>query len=457
MGLLGKRVVFGALTAVLALGLCACQGGTNESGAPAEAPTASSEEKAAQFADFQELMASQADTFTYDYRETYKNDRGMWTEEGVSSFSAACDDTGDVARQHMTYLSDDSLLAGIEQFLEGEKVIEVNEDVTSDVSLEYADAAVAMGKEALCPAGPVAFSAETLSDVTQDDNSVTYRFTFAGPDQAPAGLGMVNDVESAQVSVRFSKAGVLEQQTFEASGTADDGGEPFSVTASGTIKFSKWGETDVPETPEPETTLTSVDLVSAQKAAAESVAALPDNMTCITETEVVVNGASQATAHAEVLRNGRDALLYMETNGNEEEAMLTFFQGDRNMVFQGDQFISEGEGGLPEDSTGTEKALALVELASRGYTYDCGDGLTEYALFVDGSALASDVSFDGVGSVDYIRLHYMVDADGNLTELYTEVNGATPHAEGGDPIVMSAAAWYSDFGTTEVPAMPEGY
>lgn len=52
MGLLGKRVVFGALTAVLALGLCACQGGTNESGAPAEAPTASSEEKAAQFADF---------------------------------------------------------------------------------------------------------------------------------------------------------------------------------------------------------------------------------------------------------------------------------------------------------------------------------------------------------------------------------------------------------------------
>ncbi len=173
MGLLGKRVVFGALTAVLALGLCACQGGTNENGAPAEAPTASSEEKAAQFADFQELMASQADTFTYDYRETYKNDRGMWTEEGVSSFSAACDDTGDVARQHMTYLSDDSLLAGIEQFLEGEKVIEVNEDVTSDVSLEYADAAVAMDKEALCPAGPVAVSATVTTAFSASSARVT--------------------------------------------------------------------------------------------------------------------------------------------------------------------------------------------------------------------------------------------------------------------------------------------
>lgn len=76
---------------------------------------------------------------------------------------------------------------------------------------------------------------------------------------------------------------------------------------------------------------------------------------------------------------------------------------------------------------------------------------------VEGSALPPDMSFEGVGSVDYVGLHYYLDADGALTELYTEVSGATPSAEGGEPVVLSADAWYSDLGATEVPPMPEGY
>ena len=159
----------------------------------------------------------------------------------------------------------------------------------------------------------------------------------------------------------------------------------------------------------------------------------------------------------EVLRDGRDAVLYVETDGNEDEAMLTFFQGDENMVFQGDQFVSKGKGGLPEDSTGSEQALTLVGLAGQAYVYDHEEGVTEYVLVVEGSALPPDMSFEGVGSVDYVGLHYYLDADGVLVELYTEVSGATPSAQGGEPVVLSADAWYSDLGSTEVPPMPEGY
>lgn len=114
----------------------------------------------------------------------------------------------------------------------------------------------------------------------------------------------------------------------------------------------------------------------------------------------------------------RDAVLYVETDGNEDDAMLTFFQGDENMVFQGDQFVSKGKGGLPEDSTGSEQALTLVGLAGQAYVYDHEGGVTEYVLVVEGSALPPDMSFEGVGSVDYVGLHYYLDADGALTELY---------------------------------------
>ena len=222
-------------------------------------------------------------------------------------------------------------------------------------------------------------------------------------------------------------------------------------------------DTDVPEASEPEAGAeagadpAATDLAAAQEKAAGAIAALPDNLTCVTETEVVVDGETQATAHVEVLRDGRDAVLYVETDGNEDEAMLTFFQGDENMVFQGDQFVSKGKGGLPEDSTGSEQALTLVGLAGQAYVYDHEEGVTEYVLVVEGSALPPDMSFEGVGSVDYVGLHYYLDADGALTELYTEVSGATPSAEGGEPVVLSADAWYSDLGATEVPPMPEGY
>lgn len=222
-------------------------------------------------------------------------------------------------------------------------------------------------------------------------------------------------------------------------------------------------DTDVPEASEPEAGAeagadpAATDLAAAQEKAAGAIAALPDNLTCVTETEVVVDGETQATAHVEVLRDGRDAVLYVETDGNEDEAMLTFFQGDENMVFQGDQFVSKGKGGLPEDSTGSEQALTLVGLAGQAYVYDHEEGVTEYVLVVEGSALPPDMSFEGVGSVDYVGLHYYLDADGVLVELYTEVSGATPSAQGGEPVVLSADAWYSDLGSTEVPPMPEGY
>ena len=160
-------------------------------------------------------------------------------------------------------------------------------------------------------------------------------------------------------------------------------------------------DTDVPEAPEPEAEAeadpAATDLASAQETAEAAIAALPDNLTCVTETEVVVDGQSRATAHVEVLRDDRDAVLYVETDGNEDDAMLTFFQGDENMVFQGDQFVSKGEGGLPEDSTGSEQALTLVGLAGQAYAYDHEGGVTEYVLVVEGSALPPDMSFEGGG------------------------------------------------------------
>lgn len=216
-------------------------------------------------------------------------------------------------------------------------------------------------------------------------------------------------------------------------------------------------DADAPEASTPGADPAAADLAAARNAAAEAIAALPDNLTCVTETEVVVDGQSRATAHVEVLRDGRDAVLYVEADGNEDDAMLTFFQGDENMVFQGDRFVSKGEGGLPEDAAGGEQALALIDLAEEAYIYDHEEGVTEYVLVVEGSALPPGMSFEGVGSVDYVGLHCYLDADGVLTELYTEVSGATPSAEGGEPVVLSADAWYSDLGATEVPPMPEGY
>lgn len=130
----------------------------------------------------------------------------------------------------------------------------------------------------------------------------------------------------------------------------------------------------------------ATDLAAAQNTAADAIAALPDNLTCVTETEVVVDGETRAAAHVEVLRDGRDAVLYVETDGNEDDAMLTFFQGDKNMVFQGDQFVSKGKGGLPEDSTGSEQALTLVGLAGQAYVYDYEEGVTEYVLVAEGLA-----------------------------------------------------------------------
>lgn len=415
----------------------------------------SSAEREERFAEFWELMESQPDSFAYDYRETYTFERGLWIEEGVSSYTAACDDEGDVDLQHITYAAEDSYLAGMEHFFIGDKVIEVNGDSATDVTLEYEGDLVSLDKTALCLAGAVELSAETLSGLICADGGVTYHFAIAGPDQAPDGIGMVSDVESAQVSVHFNGVGELEWQTFEASGMTDDGsGEPFDATTSGTIDFGKWGETNVPEAPEPTAVLTSMDLASAQKAASASIAALSDNLTCVTESEVIVDGEAQATVHMELLRNGRDALLYVETDGNEDEAVSTFFQGDESMVFQGDQFVSRGNGGLPEDSIGAERALALVDLAAQAFVFDHGEGLTEYVLVVEGDDLPADMSFDGVGSVDYIGLHYWVNAEGSLEELYSEVIGTTPNAQGADPVVVSADAWYSDLGTTEIPPLP---
>ncbi|MEC4272400.1 hypothetical protein VJ923_04390 [Adlercreutzia sp. R25] len=237
-----------------------------------------------------------------------------------------------------------------------------------------------------------------------------------------------------------------------------DPGARSDVSSSGHSDASADGrDADAPEATAPEAELASTDLEAAQKVATTAIGALPDNLTCVMETEVVADGQSRATAHVEILRDGRDAVLYVETDGNEDDAMLTFFQGDENMVFQGGLFVSKGEGGLPEDSTGSEQALALVDLAGQAYAYDHEEGVTEYVFVVEGSVLPPDMNFEGVKSVDYIDLHYYLDADGVLVELYTEVNGIAPAAQGGDPVVVSADAWYSDFGTTEVPLMPEGY
>lgn len=238
---------------------------------------------------------------------------------------------------------------------------------------------------------------------------------------------------------------------------ADLGARPDAPSPGRSDASADGRDADAPEASAPEADPAAADLAAARNAAAEAIAALPDNLTCVTETEVAVDGQSKATAHVEVLRDGRDAVLYVETDGNEDDAMLTFFQGDENMVFQGNRFVSKGEGGLPEDSAGSERALALIDLAEEAYVYDHEEGITEYVLVVEGSALPPDVRFDGVGSVDYVGLHCYLDADGVLTELYTEVSGATPSAEGGEPVVLSADAWYSDLGVTEVPPMPEGY
>lgn len=233
---------------------------------------------------------------------------------------------------------------------------------------------------------------------------------------------------------------------------ADLGARP-DVSSSGRSDASADGR----DADDPEATAPEADLTAAQKAVASAIGALPDNLTCVTESEIVVDGQSQATAHVEVLRDGRDAVLYVETDGNEDDATLTFFQGDENMVFQGNRFVSKGEGGLPEDSPGSEQTLALIDLAGQVYVYDHEEGVTEYVFIVEGSVLPPDMSFEGVGSVDYIELHCYLDADGVLAELYTEVSGTAPAAQGGESVVASVTASYCDLGTTEVPVMPERY
>lgn len=210
--------------------------------------------------------------------------------------------------------------------------------------------------------------------------------------------------------------------------------------------------------PEPEK---SADELKADLAAL--INSQQENVTVDTKTDTTVSVDGQSfTQSMDMLAmadntNGYKGYAKLSAPGTEVDEMETFMDGDKVVARLGDQVIdisSEMAGEL-DDSVGAnnEQALAIVNGAKDISVADQG-GKKVYTVTTDGASV-SGVAFDGVESVGAIEATYTFDSSDQLVKVTMKVEGVTTVDEQEVNVKVDVTADYSDYGTTEVPAIPE--
>lgn len=187
------------------------------------------------------------------------------------------------------------------------------------------------------------------------------------------------------------------------------------------------------------------------------------NVTVDTKTDTTVSVDGQSfTQSMDMLAmadntSGYKGYAKLSAPGTEVDEMETFMDGDRVVARLGDQVIdiSNEMAGELDDSVGAnnEQALAIVNGARDVSVADQG-GKKVYTVTTDGASVPG-VAFDGVDSVGAIEATYTFDSSDQLIKVTMKVEGTTTVEDQEVNVKVDVTADYSDYGTTEVPAIPE--
>lgn len=459
MGIKTRTLMAAMCAAALCTVLGGCAGGVHGN-ADASSGAASSEEEALhaeEFDQFVALMEGQQKTYALDYLEEYTLGEGADAEKGTTHFSAKVDDSGAEERMYRLYGEDDDGAAGVEVYFNGDAVIEVSDVATTDVSASYPADEEPMEVLDGTWLG-FTFDPASLVQVTNEGSDTLYRFAFPGGIEN--GLGAVDKITQGQFVYRFSADGTLLDVQTEIKGENTSGGSEVPASAVITETYSDWGKVEVPAAPEPNAKLVLRDVTEVSNELRERLENLPANMTVQTETDMTVlaEGQEQATEiYAETLIDRTDGFkcgTYVEIDGNEDEAVLTLYDGDQSAVIRNGEVVGEAQTAAPEDPAGTEKALAILACARSVDTYEYDDGSVEYVATIDAGQVSGQALFDGVEKVKSLSVSYYFGPEGEIQSVAMNIAGVPSDAAEGASITMETNAFYSELGTTEVPSIP---
>lgn len=446
-----------AVTLCMVLGGCA--GGVHDDagGSPGAANSEQGALHAEEFDQFVALMEGQQKTYAFNYLEEYTLGEGVDAVKGTTCFSAKVDDSGTAERMYRMYGEEDDEAAGVEMYFNGDTVIEVNDVATTDVSASYS--ANEESVEVLDGTWlGFTFDPAALIQVTNEGDDTLYRFAF--PAGIESGLGAVDEVTQGQSVYRFDAAGTLLEVQIEVKGESSSEGVGIPASAVITETYSDWGQVEVPAAPEPNAKLVLRDVTEVSNELRERLENLPANMTVQTETDMTVlaEGQEQATEiYAETLIDRTDGFkcgTYVEIDGNEDEAVLTLYDGDQSAVIRNGEVVGEAQTAAPEDPAGTEKALAILACARSVDTYEYDDGSVEYVATIDAGQVSGQALFDGVEKVKSLSVSYYFGPEGEIQSVAMNIAGVPSDAAEGASITVETNAFYSELGTTEVPSIP---
>ncbi|MBB3171839.1 hypothetical protein [Parvibacter caecicola] len=187
------------------------------------------------------------------------------------------------------------------------------------------------------------------------------------------------------------------------------------------------------------------------------------NVTVDTSTDTTVSAQGQSfTQSMDILAmvdnaDGYKGYAKITAPGTEMDGMETFMDGSKAVVRLGDQTvdISDEMADELDDSMGVdnEKAIAIVN-AAKEISVSESNGQKTYTVVTDGAS-AAGVDFDGVDSVGDIDATYVFDSSDQLVKNTMSVEGTTTTQGQEVTVKVDVTADYSDYGTTQVPAVPE--
>lgn len=448
-----RKAVAAGAALCLALGLCACADVTRDKSfsEPNDADGVGMEETER----LQGLLNALPDSYACNTTERYVIGEGDTVQEGVLNSETVADNTDGAGLVYIKYEGDWEEKNGVELYAEGEKTVQVSEGGAIDVS----SINPAAGGEGWQPVGgwqEIYWRYDTLVSVEEDGEDTVFHLRFGG--EFPGAVGLVEKPTEIEVSCRFNAMGTLVGETVTAKGAAEVGGQSVPARTAIETTYHNWGNVTVPPMPDDEGVLVTSDVAQASAELRERLEGLPANMTVGTETTVTtaVGGQEEtATVYAEALvdrTDGFKAAMYLELNGDEDNATLTIFDGDQSQVIQGDEVVGESQTGVPDDPAGIEKALALLDCAGSIDVYEYDDGAIEYVLNTDPTKVPSGL-FDGMESIGSLIASYYFDGEGVIQGVVMRIKGTPAGGGAGDAIAMETNAFYYDLGTTEVPPL----
>lgn len=244
----------------------------------------------------------------------------------------------------------------------------------------------------------------------------------------------------------------------------------LSVAVCGALALTMFGCSQAPAPKEDGGAPSQEQPAAAEKTPEELKAELVNlinsqqtNVTVDTSTDTTISAQGQSlTQSMDILamvdnKDGYKGYAKITAPGTEMDGMETFMDGSKAVVRLGDQAvdISDEMAGELDDSMGVdnEKAIAIVN-AAKEISVSESNGQKVYTVVVDGNAIKG-VDFDGVDSIGAIDATYAFDGSDQLVKNTMSVEGTTTVQDQEVTVKVDVTANYSDYGTTEVPAVPE--